>query len=100
MAEIIGPNGPITYRRDALGYPAIQARNLAEGTFALGYMHARDRLVQITLTGLAARGELMSVLGDVPIARLVDHSTRAVGLGRNLPDQVARCNEESRGLLH
>jgi hypothetical protein len=82
MPEIIGPQGAIGFTRDALGYPTIAARDLAEGTYALGYLHAQDRLVQITLTGLAARGELMSVLGDVPLARLVDHSTRALGLGR------------------
>jgi penicillin amidase len=100
MAEIPHPGGSIAYERDALGYPAIRAQSLAQGTYALGYMHARDRLVQITLTGLAARGELMSVLGDVPLARLVDNSTRALGLGRDLSDQVARCNEQSRALLH
>jgi penicillin G amidase len=100
MAEIPHLDGAIGYTRDALGYPAIRAQSLGQGTYALGYMHARDRLVQITLTGLAARGELMSVLGDVPLARLVDNSTRALGLGRDLSDQVARCNEESRALLH
>jgi penicillin amidase len=99
MSEIPGPHGPIPFTRDALGYPAVRARDIAEGTYALGYLHARDRLVQITLTGLAARGELMSVLGDVPIARLVDNSTRALGLGRGLSEQVARCNAESQRLL-
>ena len=100
MPTIPGPNGAISFTRDGLGYPTISARSLADGTYALGYLHARDRLVQITLTGFAARGELMSVLGDVPLARLVDNSTRALGLGRDLSQQVARCNEESRALLH
>ncbi len=77
----------------------MKARDLNEGTFALGYLHARDRLVQITLTGLAARGELMSVLGDVPIARLIDHSSRALGLGRDVEQQVAQCTPESQALL-
>ena len=99
MPEIRGPRGPISYTRDDLGYPAIAAESLEQGTFALGYLHARDRLVQITLTGLAARGELMSALGDTPLARLVDHSTRALGLARDLDRQVARCNEPSRALL-
>ncbi len=76
MATLPGPAGAIAFERDAWGYPSVRARDLAEGTFALGYLHARDRLVQITLTGLAARGELMSVLGDIPIARLIDHSSR------------------------
>ncbi len=99
-ATLLGPDGPIAFKRDAWGYPSVRARDLREGTFALGYLHARDRLVQITLTGLAARGELMSVLGDVPIARLIDHSSRALGLGRDLKEQVAQCTRESRGLLN
>ena len=94
-----GADGPIAFTRDAWGYPAVRARDLREGTYALGYLHARDRLVQITLTGLAARGELMSVLGDVPVARLIDHSSRALGLGRDLSGEVARCAPESRDLL-
>ena len=99
MATLPGPSGAIAFERDAWGYPSVTARDLREGTFALGYLHARDRLVQITLTGLAARGELMSVLGDVPIARLVDHSSRALGLGRDLTQQVEQCTPESRALL-
>ncbi len=81
MPSISGPERAIAFTRDAWGYPSVKARDLREGTYALGYLHARDRLVQITLTGLAARGELMSVLGDVPIARLIDHSSRALGWG-------------------
>ncbi len=99
MPEIRGPRGVINYTRDDLGYPTIGAQSLEQGTYALGYLHARDRLVQITLTGLAARGELMSVLGDTSLARLVDNSTRAMGLARDLDQQVARCNDASRALL-
>jgi penicillin amidase len=99
MKAIPGPEGAIAFTRDAFGYPSVKARDLMEGTFALGYLHARDRLVQITLTGLAARGELMSVLGDVPIARLIDFSSRALGLGRGVKEQVAQCTPESQALL-
>ena len=99
MQTLPGPDGAVPFERDGWGYPSVHARDAREGTFALGYLHARDRLVQITLTGLAARGELMSVLGDVPIARLVDHSSRALGLGRDLTEQVAQCTPESRAML-
>jgi penicillin amidase len=99
MAELPGPEGPIEYQRDELGYPTIRAANLSEGSYALGYLHASDRLVQVTITALAARGELMGVLGDVPFARLVDRSTRALGLTADLPEQAARCDAESQALL-
>ncbi|HEX2671026.1 MAG TPA: penicillin acylase family protein [Polyangiaceae bacterium] len=96
---IPGPERAIAFTRDDWGYPSVKARDLREGTFALGYLHARDRLVQVTLTGLAARGELMSVLGDVPIARLIDYGSRALGLGRDVKQQVAQCTPESQALL-
>ena len=99
MSTLPGPERSVAFTRDAWGYPTVRAHDVAEGTFALGYLHAHDRLVQITLTGLAARGELMSVLGDVPIARLIDHSSRALGLGRDLKGQVAQCTPESQRLL-
>jgi len=99
MAELPGLAGPVPFTRDAWGYPTVRAQNLLEGTHALGYLHARDRLVQISLASLAARGELMSALGDVPIARLVDHSSRALGLARGVEQQVAQLNAESRALL-
>ncbi|HEV8247765.1 MAG TPA: penicillin acylase family protein [Polyangiaceae bacterium] len=99
MPSLPGPNGPVSYERDALGYPTIHAADLREGSHALGYLHARDRLVQVTLTALAARGQLMSVLGDVPFARLIDHSTRALGLTVGLAEQVTRCDAESQRLL-
>jgi penicillin amidase len=94
-----GPNGAIVFERDALGYPTILARDLVEGSYALGYLHARDRLVQVTLTELAARGRLMSVLGDVPFARLIDTSVRAIGLVSDLAEQARKCDPETRRVL-
>jgi penicillin amidase len=99
MPSLPGPRGPIAFERDSLGYPSVRARDLLEGTFALGYLHASDRLVQITLSGLAARGELMRALGDVPFARLLSYSVHAFGLARGLPEQAARVDERGRALL-
>lgn len=89
MASLEGPRGPIHYERDELGYPSIRARDLNEGMYALGYFHATDRLTQVALMTLASRGELMSVLGDTPFARLIDRSMRLLGplspLGEAVP---------------
>jgi penicillin G amidase len=99
MPSLPGPRGPIAYERDALGYPSVRARDIHEGTYALGYLHASDRLVQITLAGLASRGDLMQALGDVPFARLLSYSVRAFGLARGLGEQAARVDAPSRSLL-
>ena len=97
--EIPGPQGPLPVRRDALGYPSVRAADLEQGMFALGYLHATDRLVQVTVGALASQGRLMSVFGDVPLARLVDRGVRAVGLGNDLEAQVALIDADSRRLL-
>lgn len=99
MPSLPGPHGPIAYERDALGYPSIRARDVAEGTYALGYLHAQDRLVQVTLSGLAARGELMRAIGDVPLARLLTRSVHAFGLAQGLEQQTERIDERGRALL-
>jgi penicillin amidase len=99
MEQIQGLEGTIFVRRDELGYPTIEAGSFADGTYGLGYLHARDRLVQVTLLGLAARGSLMSVLGDKPLPRLIDHSVRALGLAADLSEQVAACDERGRRFL-
>ena len=99
MGWIRGPRGLIRYRRDALGYPHIQARDLNDATWALGYLHAIDRLVQVELTLMAGRGRLMSVLGDKPAMRAMDLSFRALDLTRDLGEQVRRMAPETRAWM-
>jgi len=43
--KLPGPWGEIRVERDELGYPTIYAKDVAEATWARGYMHATDRLV-------------------------------------------------------
>lgn len=92
MRTLPGPLGPIRYTRDAWGYPTIHARDRTEGAFALGWLHAEDRLVQVVISRLVAEGRVMSLVGDKPFARRVDQSARALGLARDLdaalPDDV------------
>lgn len=89
MPELTGPSGPIAYRRDRWGTPRFEVRDLDEAAFARGFFHAVDRGVQVQLTLAVGRGELMSLLGDAPLPRWVDHSTRTLGLARGLDAQVA-----------
>ena len=55
MPTLPGPLGPIPFTRDELGYPKIQARNRREAAYAIGWMHATDRLLQVQGC-LAGRG--------------------------------------------
>lgn len=99
MASIPGPHGAIEYRRDPLGYPSISAPSLIAGTYALGYLHATDRLTQVTIAAAAARGRLLSVLSEHRLARLIDRSVLTLGLHCGVAEQVELCDDETRALL-
>ena len=94
--QIEGPWGSIRVERDSLGYPTIHARDLAEATWARGYLHATDRLVQIHLLLAAARGELLSMFGEKRFARTVDRAVRALGLVNDLDIQLRKLAPETR----
>ncbi|MFZ5896013.1 MAG: penicillin acylase family protein [Myxococcota bacterium] len=99
MESIASPYGASEYRRDRNGYPSIKSPNFKAGTYALGWLHARDRLVQVTFTSLAARGALMSVLSEHRLARLIDRSVHTLGLNLDVKAQVEACDDETRALL-
>ena len=96
---IPGPRGPISCTRDALGYPRIRARDVEDGAFARGFMHAMDRTVQLQLTLVGARGELMSVLGDKPLARRLDRAVRSFDFQRDLAEREAELTPRTRRFL-
>lgn len=99
MPALPGPNGPITYTRDELGYPSLRARDPLEGAFALGYVHALDRSMQVQLMVLAGRGELMSVFGDRPATRTIDRVARLLNWTGDLDLSVSRLDSETRAYL-
>ncbi len=56
--------GQVTVLHEDQGVPHIYATDSADNLTALGFLHARDRLWQLHLYQLAARGNLSSLLGD------------------------------------
>lgn len=53
---------------DALGAPSIEADDRNDAFAALGFMHARDRLVQMDLTRRKMAGELAALVGPAMVA--------------------------------
>jgi acyl-homoserine lactone acylase PvdQ len=97
--KLDGPRGSIEVSRDVLGYPSIRARDLLDATWARGWLHAYDRLAQIQLTLAAARGELMSILGDKKFARTVDRAVRGFGFANDVDQQVSRLSPDVKRWL-
>ena len=64
---IPGLNSSVTIYRDEWGVPHIYASNEEDVSFALGYVHAQDRLFQMDLARRNVRGKLSEVVGDMAI---------------------------------
>ncbi len=99
MPAVRGPRGPIHYERDALGYPRIRARDVVDGAYCLGHLHARDRLLQIQLAVCLAQGRAMELFGDAPLFRLLDRVSRMFDFQGDLGLQTSRFDDETRAYL-
>ena len=75
-----GLKGSVEVVVDNHGIPHIYAESEADAMFALGYMHASDRLWQMDFNRRAAQGKLSEVMG----ADTLEHDTfvRTIGLNR------------------
>ena len=75
-----GLTAPVEVVRDRHGIPHVLARNEEDALFALGYVHAQDRLWQMEMNRRIGAGRLAEVLG--PAALGTDRLLRVLGLYR------------------
>ncbi len=68
----------VSIRRNAMGMPLIETTTFHDALFALGYVHAGDRLSQMVGMRLMAEGRLSEMVG--PGALEIDRFMRAVNL--------------------
>ncbi len=78
--RVQGLTSPVRITRDAMGIPTIAARNDADAAFALGYVHAEDRLFQMDLRRRFAAGRLAEWFGAPAVDS--DRMMRTLGLAR------------------
>ncbi len=82
---------------DSLGIPYISARSEEDAAFALGYLHARDRLFQMELVRRAGMGRLSEVFGEETIE--FDKLFRSVGIERTAKKILNNASEETKNSL-
>lgn len=75
-----GLNGTVTIIRDQHGIPTIHAASERDAYFALGFVHAQDRLWQMDMMRRAGAGRLAEIIG--PAALPSDRLMRTLGLYR------------------
>lgn len=78
--NVHGLSAPVTIVRDVTGVPHIYATNYTDGWFALGFVHAQDRLWQMDIQYRAAAGRLSEILGPSMVS--TDEFFRTIGLAR------------------
>jgi penicillin amidase len=84
--------GQVSVRRDRLGVPHIRAENLTDAVFALGYVHAQDRLWQMETMRRLGAGRLSEVFGAKTLD--VDIYMRTLGLAALAERQAAALSPE------
>ncbi|RPI59361.1 MAG: penicillin acylase family protein, partial [Ignavibacteriales bacterium] len=81
-------NSNIEVYRDSFAVPYIIAQSDEDVAFALGYLHAQERLFTMDLIRRAGEGRLSEVLGETAIP--FDKMFRTVGIKRNISKNLYR----------
>ena len=92
-----GISAPVEIVRDVEGVPHIFAKAERDGWFAVGYLHAQDRLWQMEVQRRVAAGRIAEVFGERGYD--VDRLMRTLGLSRVAQGIVARLDADTRGGL-
>lgn len=83
-----GLASPVEVIYDDAGVPHIYAANEADAYFALGYVHAQDRLFQMEMLRRAGSGRLSEIIGEKALK--TDKLFRALGINRFAAEHAKR----------
>ena len=89
----------IRLQRDENGVPQITAKTEAGAYFGLGWVHANDRMIQMMLVRLIARGEASENLKGTDDLIAVDTFMRKINFRDDARQQVDALDSDSRAIL-
>ncbi|MHB1219890.1 MAG: penicillin acylase family protein, partial [Alphaproteobacteria bacterium] len=89
-----GPLAPVEIRRDAQGVPHIAAADARDAAFALGFVHAQDRLWQMDMMRRYGAGRLSEVVGARALG--TDRMMRTLGVYRLAERAVDQLDADTR----
>ena len=95
--RLAGLRANVEVLRDRHGIPHIYASSLEDAHFALGFVHAQDRLWQMEINRRIGSGRLAEILG--PAALDTDRLMRTLGLRRAAEANLRHYDAETRSLL-
>lgn len=94
---IPGLSSPVHVGIDSDGVPRIVAANALDAAAALGFMHARDRMMQMDLMRRVASGRLSELVG--PTTLRLDRYMRVLGLRHRAERDVASLDGGTAAIL-
>ncbi len=94
---VTGLGAPARVVRDANGIPHVFAASERDAFFALGLLHAQDRLWQLEMNRRIVGGRLAEILG--PGALDSDRFLRTIGVRRNAQRIAAQLDDDTRATL-
>jgi penicillin amidase len=97
QTRIPGLSGPVDIGFDTDGIPRIHAANATDAAAAMGFVHARDRMLQMELMRRAASGRLSEIAGPATLA--TDRLMLMHGLRRRAVADYPTLPAETRAML-
>ena len=94
---LAGLGAPVTVERDAYGVPHIDASSMPDAAFAMGVVHAQDRLWQLEFVRRVASGRVSEFAGAEGIE--MDRFMRRLGLFRIAREEAHRAAGDARIML-
>lgn len=95
--RVAGLQQPVRVERDPHGIPTIKAQNQHDLLFALGFVHAQDRLWQLETHRRIGSGRLAEAFGEAALES--DKFLRALGVRRAAAAQWARAGADARAAV-
>jgi|AntRauTorckE6833_2_1112554.scaffolds.fasta_scaffold04861_4 penicillin amidase len=94
-----GLSSPVDIHWDEHGVPHIYATDEQDLYYALGYVHAQDRLWQMTLSQIAAEGRFAEFFGDDEELINLDKYQRTLGIWKTAEQLVDTLGQDERRVL-
>jgi len=94
---VAGLSAPVEVLRDPYGIPHIFAASVEDAQFALGFVHAQDRLWQMEMNRRIGAGRLAEILG--PRALEADRFLRTLGVRRAAEANLRGYDKETTAAL-
>lgn len=95
--RLTGLNARVDIVRDTEGIPHIYAKSTSDAYFALGFVHAQDRLWQLEMNRRIAAGRIAEILGES--AADTDRFLRTLGVRRNAERILSNLSHDTRSAL-